>query len=223
MSIKNSHFFQRRHSVPKKILASLVIIAFFFSQTIPSGFADITLRSNEPVVPYVPETSATEDTSNSQAPSDTTASNVQTTSSFLEGSTPLSVGATTTTTQTVTSNAEQHVATKRPGGEDTRGDTLRVMYESLQREYQSCLEEKDNRSRSSTNCEDYLGQLKSVSSAMQDAGYAGASAGKANKKEATGGASYNGGRAIVSGHLRVTCRGCSTHSAQCQEARRQSV
>ncbi|MFA7255058.1 MAG: hypothetical protein WC133_03040, partial [Candidatus Omnitrophota bacterium] len=66
MNIKNNHFYQLRHSGPKKILASLVILAFFFSQTVPSGFADITLRPETRVTPYQPETDATDDSSNSQ-------------------------------------------------------------------------------------------------------------------------------------------------------------
>ncbi|HOW88448.1 MAG TPA: hypothetical protein PKV84_07340, partial [Candidatus Omnitrophota bacterium] len=81
MDTKNSIFYQRRHSVPKKILASLVILSFVFSQAVPAGYADITLRPDERVVPYTPETEATEDSSNSQTPSANAANNAQTTSS----------------------------------------------------------------------------------------------------------------------------------------------
>ncbi|HRY85390.1 MAG TPA: hypothetical protein P5561_02520, partial [Candidatus Omnitrophota bacterium] len=188
MDTKNSIFYQRRHSVPKKILASLVILSFVFSQAVPAGYADITLRPDERVVPYTPETEATEDSSNSQTPSANAANNAQTTSSFLGGSSPLSTGATTTTTSTVTQTVEpdavgRAVAKRGPAGGDTQTETLQAMYRSLQREYVACLEEKNNRNMSNAKkCEEYLGQLKNISSAMSNANYDGAG-GKKPKTE----------------------------------------
>ncbi|MFA5168127.1 MAG: hypothetical protein WC530_06320, partial [Candidatus Omnitrophota bacterium] len=66
MNIKNSRSRQLPHSVPRRILASLVILAFLFSQTIPSGFADIAPSSETRVTSYQPEADATGDSSSSQ-------------------------------------------------------------------------------------------------------------------------------------------------------------
>ncbi|MEI7752242.1 MAG: hypothetical protein WCJ71_09165, partial [Candidatus Omnitrophota bacterium] len=84
MNTKNSHFYQLRHSVSKRILASLVILAFFLSQTIPSGFADITLSADARVVPYQPETEAAGESANSQQRNATPVTPVDPNATFLQ-------------------------------------------------------------------------------------------------------------------------------------------
>jgi len=68
MNTQNFHFCRRWRSVPRKIFASLVVLAFIFTQTIPAGFADITLRPETRVTPYQPETEATGDAGNTRSP-----------------------------------------------------------------------------------------------------------------------------------------------------------
>ena len=99
-SIK-SHFYQPTRSVPKKFLASLVILTFFFSQTIPSGFADITLRP-ERAVPYQPETNAVDDSSNPQQTEPAPKVPIDPSAAFLQDQLHLEPSATPKTQQQVT-------------------------------------------------------------------------------------------------------------------------
>ena len=182
MTRENNYFYQRRRTIPQRFLASFVILAFFFSQTMPTGFADISLRPEDHAVSYIPETDATVNSTESQTSTTSPVSDVQTTSNFLAGTTPISVGATQTTTQTVTPVPEAPAAKKSGASVDTQSDIFRAKYEALRREYASCLDDLSDPTAKKTakDCEQYLGQLKDVGAALQDVSRVGATASKSN-------------------------------------------
>jgi hypothetical protein len=70
MNTKNSFFDHRHHPPILRILSTFVALSFLFSQAVPYGYADITLRPDESVVSYVPETPADQEQQNTQSSSD---------------------------------------------------------------------------------------------------------------------------------------------------------
>ncbi|MFA5160163.1 MAG: hypothetical protein WC484_06630, partial [Candidatus Omnitrophota bacterium] len=118
MNTENNHFRQLRHSVPKKILASLVVLAFFFSQTIPSGFADVALQSETRATPYQSETNATDDSPNSQQKNETPDVPIDPSAAFLQNELSL------TPSSTVSNNQQTSVQNARDAEEYSFEDAV---------------------------------------------------------------------------------------------------